>query len=62
VSATFWSGAGLDAATSARSRPWSAEWLAVIAAAVATAGLIVVNPNLVHYEFPVVALLTGGFL
>jgi hypothetical protein len=62
VSATFWSGARLDAATCARSRPWSAEWLAVIAAAVATAGLIVVNPNLVHYEFPVVALLTGGFL
>ena len=41
---------------------WSLERFAAGGFAVLTAGLILVKPGLVHYEFPLVSLLTGAFL
>ena len=62
MSAALSLGGSFEAATRERSRSWSVEWLAVIAATVASVGLIAIKPDLVHYEFPVVALLAGAFL
>ncbi len=51
-----------DSSQGERSSCFSLEHLAVAGMILFTAGLFLVKPNVVHYEFPILALVVGAFL